>query len=542
LAGGFLSTLIISFFATDQKWQGLFGDYARRTGLLSYFGLTIFLVAAALLFRFTNKTLFDRVILTVGFIVGIYGFLQHYGVDFVLWNNPYNNVISTVGNPDFAAALMAIFLVLSLGIAIDSLQNVFIRLWAIINTILLLSTIIFSQARQGLIAASVGVAVIVVVWSLQRNRIFAWVLTGIVAVTSLLGLIGMLNKGPLKTYLYKESVTYRGDYWRAGIRMFKSHPWFGVGLDRYGAYFRQYRDAAQVLRRGPGIVSNAAHNVPIELGATGGIFVLLAFASLTGFILWRGIVGIRSYSGIKQISFATIFAAWLTYEAQSFISIDNLGIAIWGWILGGAVIGLSRESSSEIKEKKAHRQLKNLAIDESSGSLIQPLVSGLLFLVAFSFCIPLILSDASLKTLQTYSAPKTDAEAQEYIKVAKEALGYGFIDPHTKTSVALLIAQAGQVPAAKNYLESVLRSDPRASDVMESLALIAEQTKEYSTAAIYRQRMVSLDPWNYDNLLQLGEDLKASGDLASARAIVAKIDAFAANSAESATAHKDFGS
>jgi hypothetical protein len=54
--------------------------------------------------------------------------------------------------------------------------------------------------------------------------------------------------------------------------------------------------------------------------------------------------------------------------------------------------------------------------------------------------------------------------------------------------------------------------------------------------------MAALDPWNYQNLLQLGQDLKQAGDKAGAKAIIAKIDAFASATPEAATAHKDFGS
>ena len=80
--------------------------------------------------------------------------------------------------------------------------------------------------------------------------------------------------------LYKPSVTYRGDYWHAGIEMFKSHPWFGVGLDAYGDYYRAERTLAATLRRGPSTVSNAAHNVFIDIAATAGIFALLAYLAV----------------------------------------------------------------------------------------------------------------------------------------------------------------------------------------------------------------------------------------------------------------------
>jgi hypothetical protein len=153
---------------------------------------------------------------------------------------------------------------------------------------------------------------------------------GLSVLAGIVGIMGMLNIGPLGKYLFKASVTYRGDYWRAGINMFKHHWLFGVGLDRYGENFRIYRDAAQANRRGPDVISNAAHNVIIQLAATGGIFLLLTYLALLIFIGWRGVIALRTTSGANQIVVATVFGAWLAYQSQSFISIDNVGIAIWG--------------------------------------------------------------------------------------------------------------------------------------------------------------------------------------------------------------------
>ena len=80
-SGIFSLFLLLAFFATDVKLQGLFGDYARRTGFLSYFSLIVFFVAAAFLVMWSNIALFDRVTLVVGFIIGFYGFLQHFKID-----------------------------------------------------------------------------------------------------------------------------------------------------------------------------------------------------------------------------------------------------------------------------------------------------------------------------------------------------------------------------------------------------------------------------------------------------------------------------
>ena len=548
LSGALALSFVAAFIATDVKLQGLFGDYARRTGLLSYLSFILFFVAASLTFSLSTIDLFDRVTLIVGFIVGFYGFMQHFNLDFIHWNNPYNSVLSTLGNPDFAAAVMAIFMVLAVGLVVNGSKSTFVRAWAALNIAILLVTIVFSQVRQGLLAGAAGIAVVLFIWLHQRKKIAALALAGMGVIVGALGLVAMLNMGPLKGFFYKASVTYRGDYWRAGVRMFKSHPLFGVGLDRYGAYFRQYRDATQALRRGPGLVSNAAHDVPIQLAATGGIFVLIAFLALTLFIAWRGITSLRSATGINQIVIATFFGAWITYEAQSLISIDNVGIAIWGWILGGIVVALSRPTKVEealapvnAKPLRSKKQSIKQSTKISSGSAAQPLVSGLLFTLAFAICIPMFLSDAALKTSRGYAAP-TSANLSAYLQIVRKPLGYGFQETHAKESVAILLAQANQLPEAKTNLLAVLARDPRGFDALNTLALIEEANKNFGEAASNRQKMSALDPWNYQNLLQLGEDLKQSGDKAGAKAIIGRIDAFAAQTSEALTAHKDFGS
>ena len=37
--------------------------------------------------------------------------------------------------------------------------------------------------------------------------------------------------------------------------------------------------------------------------------------------------------------FVALVAAWVAYQAQSFISINQIGLAIWGWVLSGLIIG-----------------------------------------------------------------------------------------------------------------------------------------------------------------------------------------------------------
>jgi O-antigen ligase len=495
LSGVYSLTLLGAFIATDNTFVGFFGDYARRTGFLSYFSLTIFFLASAYLFRLKKIVFLDGATIVVGFLIGFYGFLQHYKIDFIAWNNAYNSVLSSLGNPDFAAAAMAIFMVLNFGLTLNNGRAIWIRAVAGINTLLLLVTIVFSQVRQGLLAGAFGIAIIVLVWIHQRQKIVAYVLASLSVVGGIGAVLGMLKMGPLIAYFYKESVTYRGDYWRAGWRMFTSHPFFGVGLDRYGAYFRFYRDATQVARRGPNIISNATHDVPLQLASTGGIFVLLAFLALTGFILWRGIIALRRATGVEQMVVATLFGAWAAYEAQSIISIDNLGIAIWGWILGGAVVGISVVDVPALSRAMKPRDV-----------ILQPLVSSVLALVLFLVAISFFSAESAMRTAQGYRAPSTGSTVATYQQYANKPLTYGIKDPHFVMLNAAMLAQSGSLTTSEKRLTDLITSDPHNYEAIQLLALIYEQARKFSQAIPYVKDLIALDPYNKTLVTRLKTD------------------------------------
>ena len=508
LSGAYLVLLFLAFLFTNEKFVGFFGENARRTGFLTYFCLTIFFLSAALLFRLSNLQKFDFVTLIVGPIVGLYGFSQHFKIDAIKWNNPYNSVLSTLGNPDFASAVMGIFLVLIVGVILNRGLAIWIRLWGLFSSAILTITILFSGARQGLLAALIGIGIVVVVYLFQKNKVAGYGALGLGFVGFVVGVLGMLNTGPASKYLYKVSVTYRGDYWRAGINMFKHHFLFGVGLDRYGSYFRQYRDATQSLRRGPDVISNAAHDVPIQLAATGGILVLLVFIALFVFVAWRGFVVIRRTSGVQQLVVASFVGAWITYEAQSFISIDNVGIAIWGWILGGLIVGISvleteEPSASPIRTKK------RTAVG-SKESAVQPLVSGLAATIAVAIVIPLFLADSSARMARSYAKP-TAQQMNAYVDAVKKPLTYGFQDPANKFMVATLLAEAGRVDEGIAMLKDLIATDPQNFAAFDTLANIYEQTNRPAQAVPLRKKAVALDPFNPKIVEKLNQDLKASG-------------------------------
>jgi O-antigen ligase len=522
IVSGFLVTNFVALLFTDSKYVGLFGDYQRRTGFLTYVCLVTFLWFTAKKIRFTDQSRFNSWTLGISLTFCSYGIFQHFGLDFVDWNNPYNSVLGTLGNPNFAAALMGIFAVILFGFAINKDTTASFRAISFGSVLLLLMTIYFSDSLQGFLAAAVGFGVLIVTWVLQRNRTLGWSIAGVGFVGGLMSIFGILQMGPFN-FLFKESVTFRGDYWRAGIRMFQDHIWFGVGLDRYGAYFREYRDVAQVLRRGPNVETNAAHNVFIQLGATAGIFVLIAYLVLVGFVFWRGIVGLRQSTGTKQILFATFFAAWLTYLAQAIISIDNIGVAIWGWVLGGAVIGLSYNRDEEEKVKSGKPLAKSrLGLGLSSVYTIIAIVFSSLFFTA----------EYAQHKVGKYVLPTNASEQAVYETIVLKSLQIKPVEPKFRRLAAIHFFEARMNGQAVKQLEQAISNDPREFESRNTLSMYYEKIGRPELALSIREYIVTIDPYNVINLLALGRDLKATGNTTGAREIVNKITAIAPESEE----------
>jgi hypothetical protein len=118
------------------------------------------------------------------------------------------------------------------------------------------------------------------------------------------------------------------------------NPLTGVGIDRFGENYRGYRDLLATTRRGPDVTSNSAHNVFLDVFSNTGFIGAGLYISLHLLTVVAIVRFLRSNSDYK-IPFTALTSAWIAYVAQSIISVNQLGLAVWGWALMGAIIGLS---------------------------------------------------------------------------------------------------------------------------------------------------------------------------------------------------------
>jgi O-antigen ligase len=533
----FISFLILATIFSDFKYTSVFGEVQRRNGLLSYLSMAVLMGASSIFVRLLNIKKLYYVTYFVSSVSAIYAIMQTTGNDFIKWNNPYNSVIGTLGNPNFAAALMAITGVIIFSSLFVSEFNLLWRIAGIFLSFLLLFSIYRSNARQGILAYIIGAGVFLIIWAWNKNKKMGLLLLVTGLISSILGILGILQIGPLEKFLYKPSVSIRGYYWKAGIEMFKDNPLFGVGLDRYGAYFKEYRDVNYPLTYGFDITSSNAHNTFIQFFATGGIFLGITYLIMNAYILKRAIFALRMSTGNSKILIAGMFSGWIAYHAQSLISIDNIGISIWGWVIGGSIIGLSVSINSNTADEKRYFQVKQNKID-----LKRFLISTITTFTTLTLVVFLARGELNAyKSTYTFDLQNSQIRSI-YRDLNVKTLSTPLIDPLYSLTAAMNLVQAGFLSEGLKQVEIISRNNPRNLDALNSLALIYEQNNLIEQAIIAREKITKIDPWNAANYLALGKDYKLQGDLLKSKEMLEKILSFASNNQISNQAKIDLAS
>jgi O-antigen ligase len=524
----------IAAAVTDVSFTAFFGENQRRNGFLTYLSLTIFMFAAAIFVKLGAIKRLNYVAFFTGMVLGIYGLMQISGLDFVQWNNPYNAVISTVGNPNFAAAVMAMMASIVFGPVLNNSFNFYFRVASLFLTVMLLITIYLSDARQGLIAFAIGVGVYVIIWLYGIKSKLRHLILGSSLFVGVFAILGMLQIGPLTAYLYKNSVSVRGYYWRAGLEMLKDRPIFGVGYDRYGAYFKEFREVGYPLTYGFNITSSNAHNLPIQIFSTTGILTGIAYLSILGFIIWRGIVGIKSNQGNQRLLVASVFSAWLAYQAQSIISIDNIGISIWGWVLGGVVVGVSRQ---DVEAKIEPGKRPKPAASSVDFNLKQVFVSSVVVAVSLGAIVPLYQVEKNMFDTRMRFNPTVAESKTALYEYASKTLSSQLLEPGYKITSGNYLAASGFTNEGLDVLKEVIERDPRNLDALIALSEFSQQIGNLDEIIKYRSQIAQYDPFNATNYLQLGRIYKALGDLVKMNEMRLKIMSFAPETEEAKQAN-----
>jgi hypothetical protein len=283
-----------------------------------------------------------------GFIAAVYGLFQYQGLDFYEFDNAYGtNVFGPFGNPNFQSAFMGISATTAMTWLVFSRITLLYKIFlAAFVSIALLNISRSSEQGYLTLAAGMSASIIVYLFATGKKTLGTGALT-----ISLLGVflifLGVFNKGPSAELIYKSSLQARSFYWQAALKMISEHPLTGVGMDGFGDWYLRSR-TQEVANFNAGISADTAHNIPLDIGSGGGIPLLLVYLGFVSLALISIVRLVKRSEGFDLI-LTSIVGAWFAYQAQSLISINQLGLGVWGWTLTGLIIGY--ELNTRDKEK-----------------------------------------------------------------------------------------------------------------------------------------------------------------------------------------------
>ena len=396
------STLIASSAPISQS---LYGVYGRNNGFLLYLLLGLVFVSTLTI---SSRDLFKKFLVALA-IAGVVNVLYALWVmafgDFIGWNNPYGNLLGTLGNPNFIGSFFGMFAALLFTIVASKKESKKFRIGALILLPLVFLGIIDSHAVQGKVLFAAGAGIVVFYWVRDRftSKWFSFTYLGLALLGFIVALFGTLQKGPLAGLLYKETVSLRGEYWHAGWMTGLANPIFGAGFDSYGDWYRRSRRESALTLPGVDTVTNTAHNVFLDIFAFGGWPLFISYILLVLLV----VISIVKFT-IRNKTFDPIFvglvSVWACYQLQSTISINQIGLAIWGWAFGAAIVAYEmNEARNRADSQPAtsstssnRRKMKN-----SQTSVVTPgLTAGLAAVFGMLIAVPPLSADMKWRSAQ----------------------------------------------------------------------------------------------------------------------------------------------
>ena len=472
--------------------QNLYGAYGRNTAFIAYLLLTSITLSVAVLRRENSFKYLIWGMFGAGFVNVIYcGWVIAFG-DFVSWSNPYGNILGTFGNPNFIGAFLGMFGACIVAYSLKGGTSTIGRIVVLLLLLITIYEIIDSSAIQGrvVLAAGLGIVGFYFVRSRFEAAIAQIAYLIFIGIAGAFALLGALQIGPLTKYIYKTSVSLRGEYWQAGWNMGSEHPFTGVGFDTYGDWYRRARDFQALVLPGPETTTNAAHNVPFDLFAFGGWPLFISYIGiliLSGLAILKVTRRHRKYDAI----FVTLTTAWACYQLQSIISINQIGLAIWGWLFSGALIAYEIATRSKADETQGGQTkvkgARVLTKKQSETIVTSTLLAGVGAVVGLLIAAPPYSADARWRSaLKSQDLQKIElALAPEYLNPPNS---------YKYASAVQLLEESKLYDLAHKYAEIGVQFNPDNFDAWRVFYFISKSSQEEKAIAL--ENMKRLDPKN----------------------------------------------
>jgi tetratricopeptide (TPR) repeat protein len=472
--------LISQIVVPNNLDKFLIGSYGRAGGFIS---LGIFVIIFMMVSMNENDLMitFRRVLYFTYICVLLFGLFQYFDLLPFRLTKEFNALSLSVGNPNFASALLGIMISAHLVTLVfdKSAKN-----WLSIAIFLAASIeLILIKSLQGYLIVILALICII---SLKYRSIIKNIhqsIRIIFAIVIFLTGISVYIFTPIGNWIYQNgSVHNRLAYWKLSFEIFRDHILLGVGIDNLRSYILQYRDLEMALQEGVFTIPDRSHNVFIDHFVNGGVFA--------GLIWLTFVVGI-SYFAIKIIRFQdeidsnliVLIIVWIGYITQSFISVDHLSLTLIGFVSAGLInykwIEIKSSGKIESKNRKESMYIRGLTLVFAFAS----------FIYSMSFL------PAEYKAGQYYFANKI--ETLEAISKSSR------IQAQTLEKVMVKLSQIKQFELANDLADKMLKLSPDNHQAYYVKSVYQESIGNNPVGREWMYKAHKADKWNPVYLLSL---------------------------------------
>ena len=497
--------LLISTSNSNQSlYENLFGMWGRYNGFLTYFALPVLFIFGVLIYsaKFSQKLL--ELLATIGLFLVVVGGLELLDINLYSYLNRDPYIKLTLGNSNFASIFLVMTFIATLTIYLfhsptKSYKN--LLFFSLISHIYL---IIGTRAFQGLGALALSTVFLLWYYASTKLKNRPLKLSKLYFFTTVFTLI-------TASYLVIElkiisfiSLFDRFYIWTAALGMMKDYPLFGVGVDAFGKWFPAYKQTETIQYQGNFENYDSAHNIFLNIGATLGLPMLISYFSIVLFVFYRIYAIRKSFSTNPTI--VGLVCIWMIFQMQALVSIDHIVILVWGWLIGGVIVGYSYRIPSDL--------LTNVPKTSSSDGL-PPIKSELkikllipIIILQFIFIFyafptvksEILMKNYSVKIKYINKQKEIGNVSADVIKLSIETNAKIFETSSVLRSEdlriygAVVLANSGEQELAIKLTQSTIDRFPRSINARTILAQIYESKGELELANKYFSEILALDP------------------------------------------------
>ena len=338
------SSLLLTAGNLTEKFYGYF---TRNNGFLTYLSLLGLFLTGYLNANRINLITLSKYAKYMTILVLFIGFLQKFKINLANLN-PNNSVIGFFGNVNFQSAFLGMMSTFFIHEVYKKSNKYPVKVFNFIICALIIIQILNTNSIQGIFLFAINIIVMTFYFLRSNNKNnYLRVFSLTILVSTIFSAFGIFNKGPLAKYLFDLSTIDRGYCSEAGLRIAQQNPLIGVGFDQYRYYYQQFRseNAIEFQNKNFNHICDTAHNVYIDIAANNGFLVALIYI-LVVLATLKKVFQISRYAEKFDVLVFAIMGLWIGYQVQSLISINHIGIAIWGWAVTGILLGYDGKTNN----------------------------------------------------------------------------------------------------------------------------------------------------------------------------------------------------